>query len=200
MEMEIVQSKRKQPAERNRPPIDLLRRVVAYDPETGLFSWLARTVDLCADETAMRRWNTKYAGKPAFTHLDGTGRLDAGFLGYRTSAHRAAWAYVYGVWPEMLDHIDRDPLNNRIANLRETTDFRNAQNRALPTGIRQMRGGKWKATIMAGWTRPRVLGFFDTEAEAAAAREIAVARYYDEAGNLKPMPTKKWHRRHFVPA
>lgn len=43
--------------------------------------------------------------------------------------HRAVWAVCYGRWPERtIDHIDGDPTNNRIGNLREVSQSENGCN------------------------------------------------------------------------
>ena len=34
-------------------------------------------------------------------------------------AHRLAWFYVYGEWPEQLDHINRIKTDNRLDNIEE---------------------------------------------------------------------------------
>lgn len=46
--------------------------------------------------------------------------------------HRLVWLWHYGYLPEhCVDHIDRDFLNNRIANLREATQSCNMRNTTL---------------------------------------------------------------------
>ena len=44
------------------------------------------------------------------------------------SYHRAIWLFVYGELPKELDHIDGNPLNNRISNLRAVTRRENNLN------------------------------------------------------------------------
>ena len=47
----------------------------------------------------------------------------------RYLVHRIGWLHHYGEWPaKHLDHIDQNPSNNAIANLRECDDAENAQN------------------------------------------------------------------------
>lgn len=43
--------------------------------------------------------------------------------------HRLMFLYHHGYLPEFLDHVDGDPLNNDIDNLREATKQENGRNR-----------------------------------------------------------------------
>lgn len=72
--------------------------------------------------------------------------------------HRLVWFYHYGVWPELIDHIDRNPQNNKIENLRVSNKIYNSYNSGLPknntSGIRGIvRVNKsWTACAKAGKT------------------------------------------------
>ena len=53
--------------------------------------------------------------------------------------HRIAWLLYYGEWPEIIDHKDGDPSNNRITNLRNCThseNLRNTKPRKNATGVK----------------------------------------------------------------
>lgn len=107
------------------PTIADLRRLLSYDPETGVLTWLTRTPDMFAGATeAARRktcacWNGQYAGKPALIGIDGFGYYQGPVMGRYVKAHRVAWALHYGEWPKQkVNHRDGDHRNNRIANLR----------------------------------------------------------------------------------
>ncbi len=93
-----------------------LRELLDYDPDTGIFTRKA---------SATRR---DRVGKVAGCR-EPSGRWRIRVEGVLHLAHRLAWLHFYGKWPQLdLDHFDCNPLNNRIANLREATKLLNAQN------------------------------------------------------------------------
>lgn len=83
-----------------------------------------------------------------------------------------------GVTPSTKKHVDhknRQKLDNRSANLRETTPSQNAQNRGRITSRGTYRGvywnkgkNKWRAQATIDYKKHHV-GYFDNETEAAAA-------------------------------
>jgi hypothetical protein len=96
-----------------------LRANMHYDPQTGGFHWtkpgFGRTV-----------------GKPIGSKMwtQGNTYLTMKVDGVVYYAHRLAWLYVHGRWPEgSIDHIDCNRTNNAIANLREATPAQNAARR-----------------------------------------------------------------------
>ena len=87
-------------------------------------------------------------------------------------AHRLAWLYVHGSWPvDQIDHINCDPSDNRICNLREATPAQNQANTRsyAKSGFKGVRKNfsKWNAYI--GGRTFKHLGSFDTPEEANAA-------------------------------
>lgn len=123
-------------AARQLPDPELLRKLLRYDPETGLLYWRKRPAEMFnsngrSKEASAATWNGAYAGKEAFF---------IGPLGYRTGyifnkavlAHRVVWAMHYGRWPsDQIDHINLDRADNRICNLREANSSQNSLNSPL---------------------------------------------------------------------
>jgi len=158
---------------------DRLRHVLAYDPETGLFQW---------------RNPPGRRGKAG----DAVGCANsAGYLRVMVDKrsyllHRLAWLFMTGVWPTgNIDHIDGNPLNNRIVNLRECTQSQNAGNsraqRRNTSGIKGVSlnkaSGKWFATIGADG-KSRHLGRFATKEQAAEAYANAALAQFGEFARL----------------
>ena len=69
--------------------------------------------------------------------------------------HRLIFLYHYGYLPKQIDHVDGDPANNNIENLRECTQSQNEYNKKITSrnssGVKGVCwdgvNGKWRATI-----------------------------------------------------
>jgi hypothetical protein len=108
--------------------------------------------------------------------LHSCGRIVIGTKGKKFYAHRLIWLHQTGSWPENdIDHIDGNPINNKIENLRNATDSQNQQNIKKPKssnlhgflGVESRKVG-WVARIMSNGKRLN-LGTFKTPEEAHAA-------------------------------
>lgn len=92
-----------------------LKELLHYDPETGIFTWYKKGSGRSSDLVAGIK--TVY------------GYIDLKVKGVTYKAHRLAWLYMYGVWPERyLDHINHVRHDNRIVNLRDATRKDNSKN------------------------------------------------------------------------
>lgn len=157
-----------------------LDALLFYNPETGELVWLERPRELFSAERHWKRWNTKFAGQPAFTTL-ACGYRQGRIFNKLYSAHRVAWGLVHGVWPDGdVDHINGAGDDNRLVNLRAVSHAENCRNQKRQsantsgvTGVNwDKRWNKWRAEITVDG-RTRNLGRFANKPDAIAARKLA---------------------------
>lgn len=95
--------------------------------------------------------NSRVCGKPIGSGMP-QGHLAMNFTDkrgkkHRELVHRVIYMMHHGEVPEMLDHIDMDPTNNKISNLRPATKSLNSQNRGAQSntkwGLRGIYKDKW---------------------------------------------------------
>jgi hypothetical protein len=145
----------------------LVRSLFDYDPLTGI----------------LRRKST---GATGYRRRDGY--LVFNVLGKVQKSHRLIWLMVYRRLPRKpreIDHINGDPSDNRLSNLRIATHGQNLQNAKLQRnnalGIRGVYifNGKYRAQIKAN--RQQIhLGTFSTIDAAIEARRVAVQKLHGE--------------------
>lgn len=161
---------------------DRLRELVFYDGRAGTFTWLPRR----GDDGETSRWNSRYAGKSAGVFHKSSGYHRICVEGVVYQGHRLAWFYAHGRWPShMIDHVDGNPLNNAISNLREATMQQNQANRRPKPGTisglkgvtKPARSPKWLAKVRLNGRDIRI-GRFDTKEEAAAAYHRAAVENF----------------------
>lgn len=153
-----------------------LKELFSYDAETGVFR------RLCAPGK-----RSDLSGEVAGSKY-GQGYLHINVDGRKYKAHRLAWLYVYGLWPNgRLDHRNLQKDDNRIDNLREATCSQNEQNKPLRsnntsgiTGVYWNKcAQKWQAYIKFSG-RVRYLGIFEALADAVTARRSAEKSLFGE--------------------
>lgn len=112
--------------------IEDLRKIVRADFAEGKLFWLERPRSFFSDEVSRRKWNSRWAGKEAFTSLTNFGYAQGSILNQKYSAHRVMWALYHGKWPtHQIDHINGDRADNRIKNLRDVPQSQNVKNSRL---------------------------------------------------------------------
>lgn len=192
-------------AKRDLPTPDVLRQLLRYDEEAGVLFWRERPASFFREgrgsytqDRAARSWNKRYAGREALSVLHPhSGHKSGRLLGKMAKAHRVAWAVYHGNWPDgLIDHIDGDPTNNRIENLRVVHERDNARNRAIQhdntsgcAGVSWHKKRKaWYARIGRGGRRVS-LGYYPTKEAATEARlaaELSLGYHPNHGRSLAP--------------
>lgn len=147
---------------------------VSYDPETGIF-------------TRLKSVHKFRIGKAAgFVSHSGYGVVIIG--NYRFYAHRLAWLIMTGEQPQVVDHINRNPTDNRWVNLRNGTQAQNTANagpsKNNKTGFKgvSLSDGKYRATLM--FNRRQIwLGYHDTPEAASEAYKAKAKELWGEYAN-----------------
>jgi hypothetical protein len=152
-----------------------LKKLVIYDPKTGLFIWRPRPVRCKQDAT----WNAAWASKEAGTIKDGYVIICIDYKLYR--AHRLAVLYVRGRWPKAdVYHDDRVRSNNRWTNITEASrsqNLANGRHKRRDRGVRKLPTGNWQARISVKGNNVG-LGTFKRKYEAVAAYKKAATAIF----------------------
>ena len=105
-------------------------------------------------------------------------------------AHRIVFLMHHGRLPKYIDHIDRNPSNNCIENLRECNMSQNGLNVSRVRGVSRYKGvswdktrGKWVAKIRKDYKRV-FLGRYENEVDAANAYNVAAKTMFGEFAEL----------------
>jgi len=169
------------------PPPELLRKLLRYEPETGKLFWRERTPEMFtatekrSAEHKCSNWNSRWSEKEALTADNGSGYLCGNIFGRLYRAHRVIWAMQTGACPvHHIDHVDGNPSNNRMENLREATHGENSYNRGRQNNNTSGYKGvswsatnkKWRAQIVKNGKR-RHLGYFLCQEKAHQAYCVA---------------------------
>ena len=148
---------------------DRLKEILAYDSNTGVFTWNANVSNIKRGNEAGYRSKRGYVFIKADKHL---------YL-----AHRLAWMYMTGKFPDEkidIDHINQVKFDNRFSNLRLASRSENQRNVVRysnnTTGFKGVsfhkQSGKYKAYIKHNY-QSKHLGVFDSPEEASSAYTAA---------------------------
>ncbi len=155
-----------------------LKEWLDYDPSTGIFRWKKknnRRIVVGAVAGSSQK-SGRQKGR-VFIHIEK--------VGY--AAHRLAWLYMTGEFPKQtIDHINGDPSDNRIANLRDVPPMVNSQNlksasclssTGLLGACKNTKRNNYFATIKVN-KKAIYLGSFDTPLAAHEAYLVAKRKFH----------------------
>lgn len=128
----------------------------------------------------------QHKGRP-FGSENGNGYLRGSINDRLHYAHRLIFVMFHGVVPDYVDHIDGDPMNNRIENLRSVTHAQNMQNQKLRRDNKSghkgvcwnIRDKTWTVQIFKN-SEQHCLGTFADKAAAIAAYQAASKTLHGE--------------------
>jgi len=116
----------------------LVRGLFLHEPFTG---WLIRR-----KRTAHGTNRGDIVGCP-----NTQGHLQVRIHSVRYYVHQLVWLYHYGFIPKLIDHINQDPSDNRIENLRIADKSLNAINTGLPSHNTSGYKGVWFCNTKKRW-------------------------------------------------
>lgn len=146
-----------------------LKKVLNYNPGTGDFTWVSSIGPI-------------KSGSKAGTEKGGYINIQIDKKLYK--AHRLAWLYINGAFPDNIDHINHIGIDNRILNLRDISHADNMRNRSLSSNNKSgvngvffyKRDSLWVAQIEIH-RKNIFLGRFNDKFDAICARKSADNKY-----------------------
>lgn len=159
---------------------EYLKSFIHYDPDTGIFTRIAFPP---SDKTKKR---PDLIGVPTGS-VGKNGYVDLRLGVRRMTGHRAAFLWMTGSIPVVVDHKDGNRSNNRWDNLRACDQSHNLANmgptKRSTSGIKGVYpckpGTRWRAQIRVYYQTIH-LGCYGTKEEAAEAYKAAAIEYFGE--------------------
>lgn len=120
-----------------------------------------------------------------------------GIYGKRYKNHRIIFMMHHGYLPKEIDHIDRNPSNNRIENLRESNRVLNMQNTGtrknnksgIPNVCWHKANGKWSVKMNVN-KQSKHFGYFDDLELAELVAIEAKNKFHRQAAEIALLKSK----------
>ena len=119
--------------------------------------------------------------------VDAAGYVRFHARGQSVYAHRLAWWLTHGETPRVVDHIDHDPFNNAISNLRgcsirDNVRYQRPHADKLTSGFKGVdfvaHRGKWRARIVVDRKSIHLGAAYPTPHAAAKAYDTAALAHF----------------------
>lgn len=109
----------------------------------------------------------------------------------RFPVHKIVWLYHNGYLPKLVDHINGNPSDNRIENLREVTNSQNCFNRRIAlnntSGSKNVcfdkKSNKWKVYLTVSPYRNKYFGSYSNKDIAITIATLARHKYHGNFAN-----------------
>ena len=138
-----------------------LKDILLYEPYTGNFYW------------KIHARKDILIGQKAGT-INSNGRVIITYKSKKYQAHRLAWLYMMGTFPKSaIDHLNRNPLDNRWGNLRDVSLRVDSENRIDNNHVIGVRWhcNRWQAyTSRSDEGGRKQIGRYKRYEDAVAAR------------------------------
>lgn len=168
--------------------VELIREAFEYDNESGRLIWKERPRSHFTSYGYCQKTNRRWAGVVAGAKAQN--RYIVHVFGKRWLLHRLVWAIVHGELPPahlVIDHINGNGFDNRICNLRLTTQGNNAKNSRVHKnctsklkGVYFMKAkGVWRARLVSDGKQV-FSRECPTKGLAAVARAKAALKHHGE--------------------
>ena len=163
------------------PSQEYLKSILDYNPETGIFTWKPRKLEMFKTERAFKTWNSRFSGvKAGSVHypcgVDSVSYIVIRIKNKSLKAHRLAFLYMDGSIPCEIDHDDGCGTNNKWLNINPSNRVHNSRNLGISrrnksgtTGVTwDKKLNKWHAKIIN-----KHIGYFADIEDAKRARKSA---------------------------
>ena len=154
---------------------DFIRENYRYDNETG---YIYRTTGRNSNE------KVGYIHKATQYEII---NVNINSKRYEFLTHRLAYFLYYGYFPEFIDHINHNRLDNRIINLRNCSQQNNNKNIIKSTNVKttSVYKGANKYSAQIQYNNKKIhLGLFEIESDAAVAYNQKALELFGVFANL----------------